>query len=125
MKDLAAAFVGTCETAGHHLETSVESARRLGAVIDDLLARDQSYELEQAVAQGAAAYLGEVVIQAGKAAWALEPETEDVILAMLPDGVPVIYLVALFDKWIARGTTHDVVAFLDECLTGFTRPTEA
>lgn len=125
MGDLAQTFLETCRKRRLQLELSVESAHRLDAVIDELLAGEPSTALEQAVAQGAAAYFGEVVIGAGKAVWALEPGTEDVVLAMLPDGVPAIYLVTVIDKRIALGTTSDLSTLLDECLAGFTRPGDA
>lgn len=118
MRDLAEVFVKTGANSGVPLDHSLESIRRLDAVIDAMAATDRSRSLNDAMTQGAAAYFGDALVRAGRAEWTLAPGEETPRLIVLPERVPVINVVAVVRRRARQGPADGISSLLDLCLSG-------
>ncbi len=118
MRDLAEVFVQTGANSGARLDHSVESIRRLDAVIDALAVTEPSRSLNDAMTQGAAAYFGDALVRAERAEWTLAPGQETPRLIVLPERVPVINLVAVVRRRTREGPADGISSLLDLCLSG-------
>lgn len=124
-RDLAEVFVDTCTQGGEALDYSVSALDRLDGIVDRLLAAKPTRPVAGAMARGIAAFFGEVIVGAGKAEWALEAGTEHVLLAMLPDRLPVINVLNVVRRRMNQGPDDALQTLADSCLQGFVRPEDA
>ncbi|MDQ6839987.1 MAG: hypothetical protein M3137_17080 [Actinomycetota bacterium] len=86
------------------------------------MAADPCRPLSDATIRATAAYFGDALVRSQRGEWTLKPGDETALLIIVPEGVPVINMVAVVRWRVQEGPPDGLRGLLELCLSGRTSP---